>query len=300
MNAERAIIARRRIVDRALGRYVPARGDTLSRAMRYSLFSGGKRLRSVLLLAAGEAVGGQRRLLLPFACGIEMIHTYSLIHDDLPAIDDDALRRGKPTAHCVFGESMAILAGDALLTEAFRVMTTTSAGKGDAAPSVVAAIRAIATAAGVRGMVGGQVADLEHEGKRVSLATVRGIHCRKTAALIGAASEAGGLVGGASGAALRALTGYGRALGLAVQIADDVRDAEASTAVTGKIARRDQERGKATYVAVLGSAAAHAALRREVNRALRALRPLGDRARLLTQLARQVAQWGEAGARRSP
>jgi geranylgeranyl diphosphate synthase type II len=300
VNVEQAISVRRRMVDQALGRYVPARGDTLSRAMRYSLFSGGKRLRSVLLLAAGESVGGQRRLLLPFACGIEMIHAYSLIHDDLPALDDDELRRGKPTTHRVFGESMAILAGDALLTEAFRVMTTTSARKGDPALSVVAAIRAIATAAGVRGMVGGQVADLEHEGKRVSLGTVRGIHCRKTGALIGAASEAGGLVGGARGAALRALTGYGRSLGLAVQIGDDVRDAEASTAVTGKIARRDRERGKATYVSVLGNAAAHSALRREVNRALRALRPLGDRAALLTQLARQVGQWGEAGARPSP
>jgi len=268
--------------------------------MRYSLFSGGKRLRPVLLLAAGEAVGGQRKRLLPFACGIEMIHTYSLIHYDLPALDDDALRGGKPTSHCVVGESTAILAGDALLTEAFRVMTTAGVTDGKSARSAIAAIGAIAAAAGTRGMVGGQVADLAHEGKSVTLATVRGIHCRKTAALIGAATEAGALVGGARGAWLRALKNYGRALGLAVQIADDVRDAEASTAVTGKTAGRDKVRGKATYVAVLGSTAAHAALRREIGRALRALVPLGERGVLLAQLAEQVGSWGEAGTRSGP
>lgn len=296
MSLSADIAVRRRLIDATLRRYVPARRDVLSRAMRYSLFSGGKRVRPVLLLAAGEAVGGRRRQLLPFACGIEMIHTYSLIHDDLPAMDDDALRRGKPTAHRVFGEGMAILAGDALLTEAFRLMAAEGAVAGVSAASALAAICLIATAAGIQGMVGGQVADLEYAGREVPLATVRAIHRRKTGALIAAAARAGGLIARARPAALRALTDYGRALGLALQIADDVRDREAPTAITGKVAGRDRELGKATYAAVLGTAAARSALGREVEGALRALAPLGDRAALLAGLARRVGEWGVAGA----
>jgi geranylgeranyl diphosphate synthase type II len=292
---DREIAVRRKAIDSALGRYVPPRRDVLSRAMRYGLFSGGKRLRSVLVLMAGEAVGGERRRLLPFACGIEMIHAYSLIHDDLPAMDDDALRRGKPTTHRMFGEGTAILAGDALLTEAFRVMTMTTRGNGAGTARVLAAVRGIAAAAGMRGMVGGQVADLTHEGVRVSLATVRDIHHRKTAALIEAASVAGGLIGGAAPAAQRALSRYGRALGLAFQIADDVRDAGASSTETGKVAGRDRVLGKATYAAVIGPAASRAALGREINRAISALRPLGEGADLLRELARQVGAWGHVG-----
>jgi geranylgeranyl diphosphate synthase type II len=210
-------------------------------------------------------------------------------------MDDDALRRGRPTTHRRFGEGMAILAGDALLTEAFRVMATGSTANGMAADRVVAAVKELAVAAGMRGMVGGQVADLEHEGRRVGLATVRSIHLRKTGALIEAAARAGGLVGGADARAIHALSRYGRALGLALQIADDVRDAEASTAVTGKVTRRDRALGKATYTAVLGTARARAELARQVDRAARALGPIGRRGVLLRELVRQVAEWGAAG-----
>lgn len=296
MTLDRKVAARCRLIDRALGRYVPDRGDTLSRAMRYSLFSGGKRLRSVLLLAAGEAVGGRVRQLLPFACGVEMIHAYSLVHDDLPAMDNDNLRRGKPTAHRVFGESAAILAGDALLTEAFGVMTAPTGRNGVPAARAMAAVRTIARAAGMDGMVGGQVADLEAEGSAASLATVRGIHRRKTGALIEAATAAGGLLAGAKLPALRALQRYGRSVGLAVQIADDLRDAEASPEITGKTSRRDQALRKATYAGVLGPAATRAALDREIRRALGALEALAPRAALLEGLAVRVGAWGNAGS----
>ncbi len=295
MSPEQVLAARRRLVERALRRYVPARPDALSRAMRYSLLSGGKRLRPVLVLAAGEAVGGNRGDLLPIACGVEMIHTYSLVHDDLPAMDDDELRRGKLTAHRVFGEAMAILAGDALLTEAFRVMAGRVGGTAAARGAALDAIRTIAVAAGMRGMVAGQVADLAHQGRGATLASVRGIHQRKTAALITAAVRAGGILGGARGATLARLTRYGEALGLGLQIADDVRDVEAPSRVTGKIAGRDRTLGKATYTAVLGSDGARAALAREIIRAHDAIAPLGARGALLAHLARQIAPWGRVG-----
>ncbi len=295
MNLGAEIAVRRRAIDRALRRYVPARSDLLSRAMRYGLFPGGKRLRAVLLLAAGEAVGGRRRALLPFACAVEMIHTYSLIHDDLPAMDDDLLRRGRPTAHRVFGEGMAILAGDALLTEAFRVMAGAREVDGRGPPRTVAAIEIVAAAAGMRGMVGGQVSDLAQEGHAAALAAVRAIHRRKTGALMEAAVRVGALVGGAPVRVGASLGRYGRCFGLAFQIADDLRDARATTTETGKVARRDRARGKATYPAVLGIAAAEAALRREITRAVAALGTLGSRGMLLALLARRVEEWGLAG-----
>lgn len=298
MNLRAEIAVRRRAIDQALRRYVPTRRDPLSRAMRYGLFPGGKRIRAVLLLAAGEAVGGRRRALLPFACAVEMIHTYSLIHDDLPAMDDDLLRRGKPTAHRVFGEGMAILAGDALLTEAFRVMAAVRERGGDDAPSTVVAIGTIAAAAGMRGMVGGQVADLEQEGREAGLDAVREIHRRKTGALMEAAVRVGALVAGAPSRVRTGLVHYGRSFGLAFQIADDLRDARASTAETGKVARRDRERGKATYPAVLGVAGAEVALRHEIARAVGALGSLGRRGTLLELLARRVEEWGLAGRAR--
>ena len=298
MNLRAEIAVRRRAIDRALDRCVPARRDALTRAMRYGLFPGGKRLRAVLLLAAGEAVGGRRRTLLPFACAVEMIHTYSLIHDDLPAMDDDLLRRGRPTAHRVFGEGMAILAGDALLTEAFRVLAAACGRGGAGASRSVVAIEAIAAAAGMHGMVGGQVADLEQEGRKAGLDAVRAIHRRKTGALMEAAVRAGAVVAGAPPPTRAALVRYGRSFGLAFQIADDLRDARAPTAETGKVARRDRARGKATYPAVLGVATAEAALRREIDRAVRALRPLGRRGRFLELLARLVEEWGLAGRTR--
>ncbi|HKA52320.1 MAG TPA: polyprenyl synthetase family protein, partial [Candidatus Binatia bacterium] len=200
MNLQRYLEQRSRLVDRALARLLPHNGAlpyTLDRAMRYSLFSGGKRVRPILALASGEAVGAPAARVLPFACALEMIHSYSLIHDDLPAMDDDDLRRGKPTNHIVFGEGMAILAGDGLLTEAFRVMAEGALRQGVDRTAALRAVREVAAGAGAGGMVGGQVADLEAEGKKPTRALVEYIHTRKTAALIRAAVRAGALVGGA-------------------------------------------------------------------------------------------------------
>jgi geranylgeranyl diphosphate synthase type II len=287
--------AHRAAIDRALDRYVPERRDSLSKAMRYSLFSGGKRLRSILLVAAGEAAGGPVRHLLPFACGLEMIHTYSLVHDDLPAMDDDDLRRGKPTSHRAFGEGTAILAGDALLTEAFRVMATSAQRSGVSPERAIGAVRIIAEAAGMRGMVGGQLADLEAEGGTVGIAGVRAIHRRKTGALFEAATVTGALVAGGSPSVVRALGRFGLSVGMALQIADDLRDAEASETVTGKTPRRDQARKKATYASVLGVTATRTALEREIRRALATLRPLSARGAVLSELARRIGAWGNEG-----
>jgi len=251
----RAYLERRqRLVNRALERFVPpepAQPKGLAEGMRYSLFSGGKRIRPILLMAAAESVGGRARAVLPYACGMEMIHTYSLVHDDLPAMDNDDLRRGKPTTHVEFGEAMGILIGDALLTEAFRIMAEAAARAGDPRRAL-AAIREIAVAAGARGMVAGQVADMKAEGSRPDLPTVEFIHVRKTGAMLLAAVRAGALLAGAAPAQLRRLSGYGERLGLAFQVADDILDAEGTTAVTGKAQGRDRERGKVTFPAVVG------------------------------------------------
>src|SRR2546430_1596646 len=188
--------------------------------MRYSLFAGGKRIRPILALASGEAVGAPVARVLPFACALEMIHSYSLIHDDLPAMDDDDLRRGKPTNHIMFGEGMAILAGDGLLTEAFRVMAEGALRQGVDRTAALRALREVAAGAGAVGMVGGQVADLEAEGKKPTRTLVEYIHTRKTAALIRAAVRAGALVGGARPGQFARLRRYGAALGLALSVAE--------------------------------------------------------------------------------
>jgi geranylgeranyl diphosphate synthase type II len=206
----------------------------------------------VLLLAACDAVGGNVDAAMPAACAMEMIHTYSLIHDDLPAMDDDDFRRGRPTNHKVYGEAVAILAGDALLTEAFVLLSNPLYLKVDAS-KMLSVIREIAFCAGSHGMVGGQVIDMESEGKDdIDLATVQYIHTHKTGALMKAAVKAGALLGGASEKELSALTRYGEAIGLAFQIADDVLDIEGTTEEIGKDAGSDQARGKATYPAVMG------------------------------------------------
>jgi geranylgeranyl diphosphate synthase type II len=261
-------------IEAALEEYFPAEPahpHRLVEAIRYSLLGGGKRIRPILLLAAGEAVGGDGERALPFACAVEMIHVYSLIHDDLPPMDDDALRRGRPTNHVVFGEGLAILAGDALLTEAFHLLIASA--ERDPEPSrAMQAAREIAAAAGAGGMVGGQAADLAAEGQPLELPEVEFIHVRKTGALILAAVRAGALIGGASPAALARLTQYGECLGLAFQIADDILDAEAPTSVTGKVHGRDQALRKATFPAVLGLPAAKQRARELLERGLEALR----------------------------
>ena len=276
----RYLAARRRLVDGALRACLPPGRSRLGQAMRYSLLGGGKRLRPIVALAAGEAAGATARAVLPFACAIEMIHTYSLVHDDLPAMDDDDLRRGRPTCHKVYGEGLAILVGDALLTEAFGLMASARG-----AARALEAVSEVARAAGVAGMVGGQALDLAAEGTRATLATLRAIHARKTGALFRIAARTGGLVAGAAPAVLRRLTDYGQHLGLAFQIADDILDAAGGPEADG---RTDRELRKATYPAVLGAAAARSHLVRSRDRALAALVPLGPAAEPLQALADHI------------
>ncbi|HEY3355287.1 MAG TPA: farnesyl diphosphate synthase [Polyangia bacterium] len=272
-----------------LGRLVPADDAppaTIHRAMRYSLLAGGKRLRPALVLATGEALGAGAPALLPVACAIEMIHTYSLIHDDLPAMDDDDLRRGRPTSHRVFGEAIAILAGDALLTRAFEVLATADA---PAPARRLRLIAELAAAAGtVGGLVGGQVLDMESEGQPPTAAAVAAIHRAKTGALLTAAVVAGGLVADATDAQLAQLRCYGERLGLAFQIADDVLDVTATAAQLGKTPGKDVAAGKATYPAVHGLAASRAHALALVEEAVAAARELGPGADRLAALARFV------------
>src|SRR5262245_19621971 len=258
--------------------------------MRYAVLGGGKRLRPVLALASAEAVGGAgaRSKAMPFACALELIHAYSLAHDDLPAMDDDDLRRGRPSLHVRFGEALAILAGDALLTDAIAVMAG-AAARGPGVERTLAIVAEVAVAAGARGMVAGQVADLEHERRRrVSLATVASIHRRKTGALIRAAVRAGAVSAGADDRELALLTTYGEAVGLAFQIADDILDETADATRLGKRGGGDRARGKATFPAVLGVPAARVSARRACARAHRALLAFGSRGAVLGALAERV------------
>ena len=284
--------APRRLVDRALRRCLPRPGSvppTVRRAMLYSLFPGGKRLRPILAIAACRALGGRLRNVLPSACAIEMIHTYSLIHDDLPALDDDDLRRGRATSHRVFGEAMAILAGDALLTHAFEVVATHPRG-GGLDSRKVRATALLARAAGVTGMIGGQVMDLEAEGRPYSYRTLARIHRGKTAALISASVEMGGIMAGARPATLGALRRYGENVGLAFQIIDDILDREGSSARLGKTAGKDLRARKATFPALLGIPASRRRAEAAGREAIAALRPLGVRARPLADLARFILE----------
>jgi geranylgeranyl diphosphate synthase type II len=293
VNLARYLEDRRRLVDRALKQFLAQHGTfprTLDKAMRYSLFSGGKRIRPILALASGEAVEGAIERVLPFACALEMIHCYSLIHDDLPAMDDDDLRRGKPTNHIVFGEGMAILAGDGLLTEAFRVMAEGALRNGQNRAVMLQAIREVAAGAGAAGMVGGQVADLESEKKQPTRALVEYIHARKTAALIRAAVRAGALVGGARPGQFACLDRYGAAIGLAFQVADDILDVEGGTEKTGKRAGRDAELQKVTYPAAVGMDRAKRRAKELLDEALAALKPLGPPAEPLRQIAVFIVQ----------
>lgn len=256
-NLDEYIAERVAIIDAALDRTLPAAErlpTSLHQAMRYSIFAGGKRIRPLLMIAACEAVGGKVESVLSAACAMEMIHTYSLIHDDLPAMDDDDYRRGRLTNHKVFGEATAILAGDALLTQAFILLATTSQGDVVSAADRLRVLQIIATAAGSLGMVGGQVVDMESEGKSVDLPIVEYIHTHKTGALILASIQAGAIFGGADSHAFAALTRYGECAGLAFQIADDILDIVGDQSLLGKDVGSDVHRGKATYPALLGLA----------------------------------------------
>ena len=260
----------------------PTPSKILKDAMEYSLFSEGKRIRPCLAVAACEAMGGDAEEVRAFAAAIEMIHTYSLIHDDLPCMDDDDLRRGRPTCHKVFGEAVALLAGDALLTEAFRVMSDPA--HSTASPSVARqVIHEVARAAGASGMVGGQTMDVVYEGKKGTKRIVNLIHLNKTSALIRASVLTGALVGHANRKELKAFSTFGESVGLAFQIKDDLLDVEGTEAEVGKKLKKDAE--KQTYVKYYGVAASKSRIDELVDRAVASVGFLGQRADMLLKMA---------------
>ena len=260
----------------------------LREAMDYSLLAGGKRLRPILVLAACEAVGGDPITALPVAAAFEMVHTYSLIHDDLPAMDDDDLRRGRPTCHVKFGDATAILAGDGMMTFAFQ-----SIAEGiDDPGAAIAVIRELSRAAGVEGMVGGQQADLESEGDAPDLERLRYIHRRKTGALIIAAVVCGAIVGGADKATIEALKRYGADIGLAFQVVDDILDLTATAEELGKSPGKDRAANKMTYPALMGLEEAKKHAEALVDNAERELESLGEAAGPLRTIARYIVERG--------
>jgi geranylgeranyl diphosphate synthase, type II len=278
---------RKQLVEAAMEKIFPVSPGLQQRvieAAHYSLFAGGKRLRPILCLASAEVVGGDIEPVLPAACALEMIHTYSLIHDDLPAMDNDDFRRGVPTNHKVFGEAIAILAGDALLTEAFEYFALS-----DVSPDkITEVIRVAVKAAGYRGMIGGQVIDLECENRKVDLATVEYMHIHKTGALLSASLEIGAILGGGDQVQTSALKNYGHHVGLAFQITDDLLDVEGDPALMGKTPGSDAARNKMTYPALLGIAQSRDAARAHVESSLDALAGFDVRAEPLRAIARYL------------
>jgi geranylgeranyl diphosphate synthase, type II len=289
----RYLNARKATIDRALYRVLKGfKGHSRSiwRAMHYGLFPGGKRIRPILTLAAGELFGGKQKILLPFACALELIHSYSIIHDDLPALDNDDLRRGRPTTHKVHGEGMALLAGDALLTEAFHLMSGAQAAASLAPGLVLEIIHEVSHAVGVAGLVGGQAFDLEAEDKEADLATVEYIHVRKTGALILAAVRVGARVAGAKQGDLRKISRYGEFLGLAFQIADDILDVQGETDADGRGESGKNEVKKATYPSVVGLPSAKNRLLELLGQCEKELIPFGSAAAPLKGMARRVVK----------
>jgi geranylgeranyl diphosphate synthase type II len=278
-------------IDQALERLTPQETEypqTIHRAMRYSLFAGGKRIRPLLCLEAAAAVADRAPGVEIAACALEMIHTYSLIHDDLPALDNDDTRRGKPTCHKVFGEAMAILAGDALLTRAFQIVAEM---EGVEPARQAGILRELACGAGtVDGMIGGQVADLEAEGKPVAAEHLHYIHRAKTAAMIRASVRIGGICAGATPDQFQALSEFGTQIGLAFQIVDDVLDVTESSEGLGKTAGKDAQQKKATFPVLYGVERSREMAREAEQRALEALAVFGERAEGLRGLARLIVE----------
>ncbi len=265
--------------DAAMDRFLPSENErpgTIHAAMRYCVFAGGKRLRPVLCIAAAEACGGRREDAMAAACALELMHTYSLVHDDLPCMDDDDLRRGRPTCHKVFGDGMAVLCGDALLTEAFAVLARSKS---------VEMIAELASAGGSRKLIGGQVLDLEGEGKSLSLEELIRIHEAKTAALLTTSVRLGAMSAGADEAQIAALTKFGHALGLAFQVIDDILDVTQTTENLGKTAGKDAAVAKATYPAVMGLEESRAEAARLTAEALEALAVFGESGGRLREIA---------------
>jgi geranylgeranyl diphosphate synthase type II len=272
-------------VNKALDQFLPAdtaRPVTLHKAMRYSLFAGGKRMRPALTLAAAEACGGRLEDALPAACAVECIHTYSLIHDDLPAMDNDDFRRGKPTNHKVYGEGIAILAGDALLTQAFEIIAQS---KRRPRYTHQALVLELARAAGSLQLIAGQVADLEGEGKAISAEQLKYIHERKTSALLCCSARLGGMSANCPPAQLAALTDFGYNVGLAFQIVDDILDITQTSAQLGKTAGKDTKAQKATYPSIVGLEKSRRLAKRLTERAFASLQIFRGRAQALEALA---------------
>lgn len=272
-------------VNAALDRFLPqetSKPATIHKAMRYSLFAGGKRMRPALVLAAAQACGGKENDALPLACAVECIHTYSLVHDDLPAMDNDDYRRGKLTNHKVFGEGIAVLAGDALLTQAFEIAAQ---AKGWARYSHQDLILEIAKAAGSLQLIAGQVADLEGEGKKTSTAQLKYIHERKTSALLCCSARLGGMSANCSAVQLQALTDFGYNVGLAFQVIDDILDVTQTSEKLGKTAGKDTKAQKATYPAIVGLARSRQIAEQLTNHAFAALKPFRGKADALEALA---------------
>ena len=289
MNLDALLADYSRTVDRMLNQWLPkesAKPETIHRAMRYSLFAGGKRMRPALCLAAARACGIRRLAdALPAACAVECVHAYSLIHDDLPCMDDDDLRRGRPTSHKVFGEGVAVLAGDALLTVAFEILAKT---KPTERYSLSDAVAELARAAGSRFLIGGQVADLEAERKKSSKADLRFIHRGKTAAMIICSLKLGAMSANATPRALGIQEEFGDHLGLAFQVIDDILDVTQSSEKLGKSAGKDAAAGKTTYPALLGLEASKKEAARLTEKALGSLKSIGERADTLRALAEKL------------
>jgi geranylgeranyl diphosphate synthase type II len=271
VNIKTYLVSRQKLIERALDRYLPkanTKPATLHRAMRYSLFAGGKRLRPILCLAAAEACGGKIGNALPLACAMECIHTYSLVHDDLPSMDDDDFRRGRPTCHKIFGDGIAILAGDALLTIAFEIVSN---AKPTSRYDTSILLCEIAVAAGSQKLIAGQVADLEAEGKNVKRDQLQFIHDNKTAAILRSSVRLGAMSANADARKLSAITRFGQRLGLAFQIIDDILDVTQTSEILGKSAGKDVAAKKATYPAVIGLEKSRTEARRLTRQAHNAL-----------------------------
>lgn len=289
MDFESYTSEKRLLIDRALEELLPPEDrfpQEIFRAMRYSVLNGGKRLRPILVLASCEAVGGNSEVAVPTACAIECIHSYSLVHDDLPAMDNDDFRRGKPTTHRAFGEAIAILAGDALLTLAFEIIADRT--KGVPAEVILDVTKLVASAAGIGGMISGQVVDILSEGRQISSETLDFMHRNKTGALIRASVVSGGLLGGGTSAQVDALGVYGDNIGLAFQITDDILDIEGKLEKIGKPVGSDVERGKSTYPSLYGLDKSRELACQAVAEAIRALDVFDERADPLRELARFV------------
>ena len=291
INIEHYLIEKKALVDKALREFMPTPSGLASdviRAMEYSLFARGKRIRPILCIAGAEVVGGSADDVVPVACAVELIHTYSLIHDDLPVMDNDDFRRGQPTNHKVFGEAVALLAGDGLLTLAFNLMASPGAEKKIKKEALLRVIGLIASAAGYKGMVGGQTVDITYEGKEPNPAVVEYIHRHKTAALIAASVTAGTILAGGNEDEEKSINRYGQQIGLAFQITDDILNVEGDRRLMGKGTGSDKEREKMTYPSVFGAAESKKIQKQLIENAIDSLKQFDIRAEPLRDLARYI------------